>query len=82
MAEIEILPQQRLVLELITMSGDIGVPESDEDTILWRTLRECADAGWITLKEISPKVHRATITNIGHMASSMSHWEPPEPDQS
>ncbi|MEE8516766.1 MAG: hypothetical protein V3T02_09035 [Alphaproteobacteria bacterium] len=81
MARIKILPQQRLLLELIIMSGDIGVPESDADTILWRTLRECVEAGWIRLKEISPGIHRASITNIGRMASSLSHWEPPEQRQ-
>ena len=81
MARIEVLPQQRLVLELIIMSGDIGVPESDEDTILWRTLRECVEAGWIILTEISPRIHRASITNIGRMASAMTHWVPPEQRQ-
>ncbi len=81
MAEIEVLPQQRLVLELIMMSGDIGVPESDEDTILWRTLRECVEAGWITLTEISPNIHRVSVTAIGRMASAMTHWVPPDQRQ-
>ena len=81
MARIKILPQQRLVLELIIISGDIGVPESDEDTILWRTLRECVEMGWITLTEISPKIHRASITNLGRMASTITHWVPPEQRQ-
>lgn len=81
MAGIEVLPQQRLVLELIIMSGDIGVPESDEDTILWRTLRECAAARWITLTEISPKIHRVSITAVGRMASAITHWVPPDQRQ-
>ncbi len=81
MAGIEIMPQQRLVLELIIISGDVGVPESDKDTILWRTLRECVAENWITLTEISPGIHRASITDLGRMASSMTTWVPPEQRQ-
>ncbi len=32
------LPQQKLLLELLAMSGDIAVPAEARETILWRTL--------------------------------------------
>ncbi len=41
----EILPQQKLLLELLVMSGQIGVAADAQDTILWRTLVECQAAG-------------------------------------
>ena len=62
------LPQQRLLLELLSMSGDIAVPTDNRDTILWRTLDECKDNGWATLKEINPGMCRVSVTAIGRLA--------------
>ncbi len=39
------LRQQQPLLELLIMSGEIAVPVDAEDTILWRTLKECGAAG-------------------------------------
>jgi hypothetical protein len=59
------LPQQQLVLELLIMSGEVAVPEGVGETILWRTLRECRQAGWLTSVEVSPGLFRIDITGMG-----------------
>ncbi len=59
------LPQQQLLLELLIMSGEIAVPGDAEDTILWRTLKECGAAGWLTSVEVSPGLFRIQITTKG-----------------
>ncbi len=60
-----LLPQQQLVLELLRMSGEIAVTGQSESTILWRTLQECRDKGWVTLTEVSPGVHSVALTLQG-----------------
>ena len=62
------LPQQQLLLELLIMSGQIAVPADDMDTILWRTLEECKNAGWITWVEVSPGLFSIEITRKGRQA--------------
>lgn len=61
----QLLPQQQLVLELLRMSGDIAVTEQPQETILWRTLRECRAKGWITTTQVSPGIHSVTLTPQG-----------------
>lgn len=65
MPESEVLPQQRLLLELIAMSGDIAILTLQDESILWRTLRECRDRGWLRLTLISTGVHKATLLDSG-----------------
>lgn len=60
-----VLPQQRLMLELLSMSGDIAVPVSDEDTVLWRTLHECRLIGLVRLTEISTGIYKVQLTLVG-----------------
>jgi len=63
-----LLPQQQLVLELLRMSGEIGVtepPPTQAETILWRTLRECRAKGWITTTEVSPGLYSVALTDHG-----------------
>ena len=64
------LPQQQLLLELLIMSGKIGVPADDTDTILWRTLGECKKAGWIIWVEVSPGLFSIEITGKGRRAAA------------
>ena len=59
------LPQQRLLLELLTMSGDIAVPTDAKDSILWRTLDECAQQRLIALDEINDNICRVSVTALG-----------------
>ena len=59
------MPQQRLLLELLMMSGDIAVTQLGENSVLHRTLHECANRGWITLNEISQGFAKAAITPRG-----------------
>ena len=47
------------------MSGEIAVTEQAEQTILWRTLHECRNNGWVTLTEVSPAVHSVALTPRG-----------------
>jgi hypothetical protein len=63
-----VLPLQRLLLELLVMSGDIAVNEEDEDSMLWRTLKECEENGWAKLKTVSQGFHSVTITKTGRKA--------------
>ncbi len=62
-----VLPQQQLLLELLRMSGDIAVTGVGEDSILWRTLMECQDKGWIEFVQIRPGLNRASITEHGRV---------------
>ena len=61
----DILPQQRLFLELIVMSGDIGVPDEDNGTVLYRTMKECEGEGWINLNHFGAGFDKAAITDAG-----------------
>ncbi len=61
----KILPQQQLVLELLIMSGKIAVSTSERNTILWRTLGECEDAGWLTMEQGIAGYEAAEITETG-----------------
>ena len=63
-----VLPQQRLWLELLVMSGDIAVSEEDRDSMLWRTLKECEENGWTKLATVSQEFHSVTITKAGREA--------------
>ncbi|MEG3618425.1 hypothetical protein V5T82_08175 [Magnetovibrio sp. PR-2] len=64
----EILHQQRLLLELLIKSGDIGVPDVDDGTLLFRTLQECIDHGWITMGHFGAGVDIVKITDAGRAA--------------
>ncbi|MHA1598906.1 MAG: hypothetical protein ACTSV1_09305 [Alphaproteobacteria bacterium] len=63
----EALPQQTLLLELLVMSGDIAVPDSDNDTVLFRTLKECEAKGWLELKHFGAGFDKAAITDGGRL---------------
>ncbi len=67
-----VLPQQRLLLELLVESGDFAVPSPVGETILWRTLKECEVSGYLGLREISPDIHRVSITPAGRTKASLS----------
>ena len=64
----KILPQQHLLLELLVMSGKTAVSTSDRNTILWRTLGECEDAGWLTMEKGIAGYEAAEITEAGRAA--------------
>ncbi|MBL6941092.1 MAG: hypothetical protein ISR53_02930, partial [Rhodospirillales bacterium] len=63
----EILHQQRLLLELLVMSGNIAVSDVDDGTLLFATMKECKKAGWLTLKPFGAGFHQAVITDVGRM---------------
>ncbi len=60
-----ILPQQQLLLELLVMSGKTAIATSDRNTILWRTLGECEDVGWLTMEKGIAGYEAAEITDAG-----------------
>jgi len=60
-----VLPQQRLLLELIIMSGDIAVPATNDGTMLYRTLKECENHGWLTCSSFGAGFDKATVTDAG-----------------
>lgn len=64
----KILHQQRLLLELLSMSGNIAVSDKDDGTILFQTLKEAKDAGWITLSPFGTGFDMAAITDAGRSA--------------
>jgi hypothetical protein len=64
-----ILPQQRLFLELLMMSGDIAVADNIDGTILQRTLKECEEYAWIKTEHVANGFDMITITNHGRHAA-------------
>jgi hypothetical protein len=63
-----LLAQQRLLLELLVMSGEIAITTEPDESLLWRTLRECEDARWARITEISPGIRKAELTGGGKLA--------------
>lgn len=61
----DILPQQRLLLELLSMSGNIAVPDKDNGTLLFKTLVECKRKGWIILTPFGAGFNKSEITQTG-----------------
>lgn len=61
----QILPQQQLLLELLTMSGDIAVADDIKGTILERTLEECRQKAWVTTKVFGAGFNKTSITPAG-----------------
>lgn len=61
----DILPQQRLLLELLAMSGAIAVPESPDETILWRTVQECLERHWIRRGKVGAGFCSVEVTALG-----------------
>jgi len=64
----ELLPQQHLLLELIIKSGDVTIPKEDDGTMLFRTLKECADLRWVSVMPSGNDMQTATVTNLGRKA--------------
>jgi len=65
----QILPQQKLLLELLVMLGDIGVSSNSNHEILDSTLKECVEKGWIRLSSVTDVFNKASITKIGRAAA-------------
>jgi hypothetical protein len=63
-----ILPQQQLFLEFLTMSGRLAISTADEKSILWRTLIECEQAGWLERQTVTEGYEAAEITDAGRAA--------------
>ena len=63
----EILHQQRLILELLVMSGNIAVSDVDDGTLLYATMKECEKSGWLTLKHFGAGFDQAVITQQGRL---------------
>lgn len=61
----DLLPQQKLLLELLVMSGDIAVADDIAGTILDRTLGECRAQGWVTTKVFGAGFNKTSITEQG-----------------
>jgi len=66
------LPQQTLLLDLLMMSGDIAVPDSDNGTVLFRTLKECESKGWLRLSHFGAGFDKASITDSGRRVMKMT----------
>jgi hypothetical protein len=62
---VSLLPQQRLILELLVMSGEIAVPATPDDSILWRTVDECLGQRWIVRREVGGGFCKVDATPIG-----------------
>ncbi len=68
----DVLPQQKLLLELLIMSGDIAVADNISDTILERTVVECEKKGWVKRSVFGAGFHKTTITEAGRQASGLN----------
>ncbi len=49
------------------MSGNIAVPDSDNGTLLYKTLKECETARWIKLTPFGAGFNKAEITDSGRL---------------
>lgn len=67
----DVLPQQKLLLELLIMSGDIAVADDISGTILERTVEECEKKGWVKRSVFGAGFHKTTITPLGRTASGL-----------
>lgn len=67
----DVLPQQKLLLELLIMSGDIAVADDISGTILERTIKECEKNGWVKRSVFGAGFHKTTITESGRAASGL-----------
>ena len=63
-----LLAQQRLLLELLVMSGEIAITTEPDDSLLWRTLHECEAANWARLTEVRPGIRKVELTGGGKLA--------------
>lgn len=66
-----VLPQQKLLLELLIMSGDIAIADDISGTILERTVEECEKEGWVARKQFGAGFHKTTITPLGRSKSGI-----------
>ena len=62
------LQEERWRRGLVTRSGDSGGPRDGADTILWRTLDECAQNRLIILEDINDSVCRVSVTALGRLS--------------
>ncbi|WP_417796302.1 hypothetical protein [Terasakiella pusilla] len=67
----DVLPQQKLLLELLIMSGDIAIADDISGTILERTVEECEKKGWVTRKQFGAGFHKTTISPLGRSKSGI-----------
>ena len=65
-----ILPQQRLLLDFLIMSGDITISDDEDYVILKRSLKGCIEKCWITLNRFGASFDKAAITEEGRQAMS------------
>ena len=68
----DVLPQQKLLLELLVMSGDIAVADDISGTILERTVMECEKQGWVKRSQFGAGFHKTTITDLGRSKSGLN----------
>ena len=73
----ETLPQQQLLLELLHMSGEIAIVGETGGSLLWRTLEECRDRGWVKITAITGSTQRAELTALGRMTMTKGLPEKP-----
>ncbi len=66
-----VLPQQKLLLELLIMSGDIALADDISGTIMERTVKECEAKGWVKRSIFGAGFHKTTITDAGRAASGL-----------
>ena len=63
-----VLPQQKLLLQILVMSGQLAVPSEPKDTSMWQILEECRAKQWIRMSELNPEFTTVEITEVGRLA--------------
>lgn len=66
----KVTPYHVLLLELLTMSGDIAIRDDIDGTILGRTLQECRNAGWVSGRQFAVGYTKVSITETGRAVVS------------
>jgi hypothetical protein len=68
----DILPQQRLFLEMLMMSGDFAVQDDEKYEILNRTLKECQEKRWVRVSTFGADFNKVSITAAGRTAAKVN----------
>jgi hypothetical protein len=66
---------ENLLLQLLSVSGDIAVPDDIGDTVLRRTLDACRESGWVAMNPVAAGFQKVTLTPAGQALAKCGNAE-------